>query len=102
VKARLATDFDGGFPIKNLDSDFIVLVALNRGYRYRFKNRKDCGVKPVEFFVMPIASVKKAIKKGRTWGSTTKVHLQHLDTEKGDMKDNWKSIQKFLGVRNQF
>ena len=35
VKARLATDFDGGFPIKNFDAEFVVLVALNRGYRYR-------------------------------------------------------------------
>jgi hypothetical protein len=102
VKARLATDFDGGFPIKNVDSDFVVLVALNRGYRYKFKNRKESGVKPVEYFVIPIASVKKAIKQGRTWGSMPKVHLQHLDTNKEELQDNWKSIQKFLGVRNQF
>ena len=102
VKARLATDFDGGFPIKNVDSDFVVLVALNRGYRYQKKNRKDSGVKPVQYFVIPITSVKKAIKRGRTWGSMPKVHLQHLDTDKEDLEDNWKAIQKFLGVRNQF
>src|SRR5690349_9922279 len=34
VKSRWATDFDGGFLLKNLDSDFVVFVALNRGYRY--------------------------------------------------------------------
>ena len=37
VKSRWATDYDGGFPIKNLSSDFVVFVALNRGYRYRRK-----------------------------------------------------------------
>lgn len=102
VKARLATDFDGGFPIKNVDSDFVVLVALNRGYRYKFKNRKETGVKPVEYFVIPIALVKKAIKQGRTWGNMPKVHLQYLDIDKSILKDNWSAIQKFLGVRNQF
>ena len=102
VKARLATDFDGGFPIKNVDSDFVVLVALNRGYRYKFKNRKETGVKPVEYFVIPIALVKKAIKQGRTWGNMPKVHLQYLDIDKDILKDNWSAIQKFLGVRNQF
>jgi len=33
VKSRWATDFDGGFPIRNFDCDFIVFVALNRGFR---------------------------------------------------------------------
>ena len=102
VKARLATDFDGGFPIKNVDCDFVVLVALNRGYRYRLKNRKESGVKPVEYFVIPIASVKKAIKKGRTWGNMPKVHLRQLDTDKEELRENWEAIQKFLGVRSPF
>ena len=35
VKARSATDFYGGFHIKNFDAEFVVLVALNRGYRCR-------------------------------------------------------------------
>ncbi|BAZ18683.1 hypothetical protein NIES4071_105680 (plasmid) [Calothrix sp. NIES-4071] len=35
VKSRWATDFDGAFLIRNFDCDFVVLVALNRGYRYR-------------------------------------------------------------------
>lgn len=102
VKSRLATDFDGGFPINNVDSDFVVLVALNRGFRYKFRNRKESGVKPVEYFVIPIASVKKAVKLGRTWGNSPKVHLRQLDDERAVLKDNWKAIQKFLGVRNHY
>jgi hypothetical protein len=33
VKSRWATDYDRSFPIKNFDCDFVVHVALNRGYR---------------------------------------------------------------------
>lgn len=33
VKSRWATDYDKSFPLKNLDTDFVVLAALNRGYR---------------------------------------------------------------------
>ena len=44
VKSRWATDFDGGFPIKNFDCDFVVFVALNRGYRNRRKKHgEDTG-----------------------------------------------------------
>src|SRR5215468_4111224 len=35
VKSRWATDCDGGFPIRNFDCDFIVFVALHRGFRSR-------------------------------------------------------------------
>jgi hypothetical protein len=38
VKSRWATDFDGGFPMRNFNCDFIVFVALNRGFRYRKKS----------------------------------------------------------------
>ena len=34
VKSRYASDFDGGFPIKSLECEFFVLVALNQGNRY--------------------------------------------------------------------
>jgi hypothetical protein len=52
VKSRWATDYDGGFPIKHLGSDFVVFVALNRGYRYRRRTRpSEEGVRAPEFFV---------------------------------------------------
>jgi hypothetical protein len=40
VKSRWATDWGGGFPIKNFDCDFVVLVALNRGISFR-KRKTD-------------------------------------------------------------
>jgi hypothetical protein len=45
VKSRWATDYDRAFPIKNVDCDFVVHVALNRGHRgYRRKaTAADCG-----------------------------------------------------------
>src|SRR3954452_9837248 len=41
VKSRWATDWDRGFPIKNFDTDFVVLVLLNRGYRFHRKRADD-------------------------------------------------------------
>ncbi len=35
VKSRWATDANMSFPISNLGADFVVVVALNRGIRYR-------------------------------------------------------------------
>jgi len=35
----VANDYHRGFPLANLDCDFVVLVALNRGCRYH--RRKD-------------------------------------------------------------
>src|SRR5262245_61021429 len=44
VKSRWATDFDGGFPIQNFECEFVVLVLLNRGFRYRKrKTSTDTG-----------------------------------------------------------
>jgi hypothetical protein len=34
VKSRWAKDYDRGFPLANLNCDFVVLVALDRGFRY--------------------------------------------------------------------
>lgn len=61
VKSRWATDFDGGFPIRNFDCDFVVFVALNRGYRYRRKvTAEDSGRREPQFYVFPIEAVRKA------------------------------------------
>jgi hypothetical protein len=40
VKCRWATDGDGGFLIKNFNTDFVVLALLNRGYRYSKRKMK--------------------------------------------------------------
>ena len=95
VKSRWATDFDGGFPIKNFDSDFVVFVALNRGYRYRKKKcitNDDNGCRTPQFFIFPIEVIKTAQNPESSWG---KVFLRHID-QVDQYENNWSLIQKFL------
>ncbi|MBN2472047.1 MAG: hypothetical protein JXN59_15100 [Anaerolineae bacterium] len=95
VKSRWATDFDGGFPIKNFDCDFVVFVALNRGYRYRRKqSADDKGVKPPEYYVFPVDVLQQAQQPNSSWG---KVFLRHIpDVER--YVDHWDSIKTFLDI----
>ena len=92
VKSRWATDYDSSFPLKNLDCDFIVHVALNRGYRYSKKNRlKDDGIKPPDFYIFPVDVLKK-VRKGGDWN---KVHIKKVDNLES-YKDNWILIKQYL------
>jgi len=100
VKSRWATDFDGGFSIKNFECDFVVFVALNRGYRYRRKvTAEDSGRREPRFYVFPIEVVHKAHnthktqKPGDRWG---KVLLKHID-DTDRYLSAWRAIEAFLG-----
>ena len=95
VKSRWATDFDGGFPIKNFDCDFVVLVQLNRGYRYhRKKHQGDDGRREPKFFIFPVEIVKGAQVPDSSWG---KVFLRHIsDCEL--YENRWDLISEFLEV----
>src|SRR4051812_46499425 len=45
VKSRWATNYDRSFPIKNFDCEFVVHVALNRGYRFgKIPKAEDTGI----------------------------------------------------------
>ncbi|QFZ91325.2 hypothetical protein [Synechococcus elongatus] len=93
VKSRWATDFDGGFPIRNFDCDFVVLVALNRGYRYRRRvTAKDTGRKDPQFFICPIAVVQSAQLIDSHWG---KVFLKQIDNIE-HYENQWSLIRTFL------
>lgn len=94
VKARLATDFDGGFPIKNLDAEFVVLVALNRGYRYGKARRKNCdaddtGEREPEFFVFPMDVIRSACATAPTWGASWKVNVRRVVPDWESYRDAW-------------
>ena len=102
VKARLATDYDGGFTIKNLDAEFVVLVALNRGYRYSRAKRTardpmDTGECPPNFFILPMAVVVKASELGGTWGTSSKV-LRRSVPDWEQYQDAWHLIVETLGL----
>ena len=86
VKSRWATKA-GGFPIKNFDCDFVVVVLLNRGSK---DGRKE--VLPPEFFVVPVDVVKDACQTDTSW---SKVHLKDVANLES-YRDNWNLVRDFL------
>jgi hypothetical protein len=90
VKSRFQTNWDG-FIIKNYESDFVVLVALNRGYPKR-KSNNESGIKDPEFYVFPIEYVKGIRDKDNNWGKITKSRM--IDFEQ--YKDKWDLISERL------
>lgn len=101
VKARLATDFDGGFPIKNLDAEFVVLAALNRGYRYGQARRRDrdpgdSGERDPDFFVLPMPVVREAVVGAPTWGASSKVYMRRRIANWEQYRGAWQLIVDHL------
>jgi hypothetical protein len=93
VKSRWATDFDRGFPVSNFEFGFAVLVALNRGYRYRQKPKSSAdGRKPPEFYVIPVEVARKAQVAQGTWH---KVFLSKIPDHE-QYRDAWHLIREFL------
>lgn len=93
VKSRWATDYDRSFPIKNFNCDFVIHVALNRGYRFAKKGKsEDSGKKSPEFYVLPVSIVQAAQNVGDKWG---KVGIRNIpDIE--SYRDNWGLIASSL------
>lgn len=95
VKSRWATNYDKSFPIKNFNCDFVVHVALNRGYSFgKQAKENDTGVKLPEIFIFPTAEVKHAQYSKSNWGKTriTKIpdYLNYAE--------NWALIKEFLST----
>ena len=94
VKSRWATDFDGGFLIKNFDCDFVACVALNRGIRYGRKREgmsHDGRAKP-DIYVLPVNVMSAARYQHSAWG---KVFLKQIP-EYAKYLDNWGLVRDFL------
>lgn len=91
VKSRWATDYDGGFPMKNFDCDFVVLAALNRGFRGRKKNQSDGKKSPI-FYIFPVDIVRKAQNPTSSWG---KCYLRHMEKPE-QYQDAWYLIKKHM------
>ena len=93
VKSRWATDYDKSFPIKNFECDFVVHVALNRGYRFRKKIKEgDTRVMDPVYYIFPVDIVHQAWKPGGTWKKVKITDIPDAD----QYKNNWKLISKFL------
>lgn len=92
VKSRWATDYDTSFPLKSLDCDFVVHVALNRGYRFGKKNNiMDNGIKPPTFYIFPIDVIAKA-RKDEGWKKVQIKKVENLEK----YIDNWILIKNYL------
>lgn len=90
VKSRYRTDWDG-FIIGNLDCDFVVFVALNRGFA-KAKKSGETGVRDPEFYVLPISYVQAARDPKNAWGKIVRSRLADI----GQYRDNWNRIIAFL------
>lgn len=91
VKSRWATNYDKSFPIKNFDCDFVVHVALNRGYRFgKMAKADELDVKAPEFYIFPIDIVQKHAS-GR-WGKVVITKISDYQ----DYRDKWSLISNFL------
>jgi len=101
VKSRWATDYNRTIPIKNFDSDFVVLVALNRGYRYGRRRARTVapdsdaagdGREAPRFWVFPTDAVEAAQKQESKWGIVPLRNLEPIE----QYENAWFRIADFL------
>lgn len=93
VKSRWASDYDGSFLIKNFDCDFVVHVALNRGYRFsKRESIGETGRRIPDFYVFPVRLVEAAQSASSKWG---KVHIKRIPDVQS-YKDHWAQVATFL------
>jgi hypothetical protein len=93
VKSRWATDFDGGFIISNTDQcDFVVFVALNRGYRFGKKHLAEVAKREPVYYVFPVDIVREALYEKSSWGKA----FLRLVPNVAIYERNWSLIQDFL------
>ncbi|MCZ4251455.1 hypothetical protein [Pseudoalteromonas shioyasakiensis] len=86
VKSRWRTGANG-FPIKNFDCDFVVVVLLNRGSK--------CGKKeilPPKYYIFPVSVIQSA-PRSADWG---KVNLNTIP-DLASYEDRWDLVAEFLG-----
>jgi len=86
VKSRWPTKAEG-FPIKNFECDFVVVVLLNRGSKDGKKN-----VFPPDYFVIPVAVVESACRTNTSW---SKVFFKDIDNLE-QYRENWNLVNEFL------
>jgi hypothetical protein len=90
VKSRYSTSWDG-FIINNFDCDFVILVALNRGYKKSKKNG-DNGIRQPDYYIFPISYVLKIKDSENTWGKIRKGKMTGYES----YLNRWDLIKKKL------
>jgi hypothetical protein len=96
VKSRWATD-ENVFPISNLDCDFVVYVALNRGYRRPRKQLTGDGKANPQFYVFPIGIIHSIRDTSTSWGN---VYLRRIPSL-SQYLNRWDLIRDKLALQSQ-
>jgi hypothetical protein len=98
VKSRWATNYDRSFPIKNFDCEFVVHVALNRGYRFgKLPKNGETGIKDPVFYVFPTSVVRAAQNVGDKWGKVTITNIPNYES----YRNNWALISQHLNITEE-
>jgi len=90
VKSRYTSSWDG-FIINNFDCDFIVLVALNRGFK-TIKKNGDHGIRQPDYYIFPISYILQIKDKNNTWGKIPKGKMENYQ----HYLNRWDLIKKKL------
>ena len=85
VKSRWRTGAMG-FPIKNFNCDFVVVVLLNRGSK---DGKKE--ILPVKYYIFPKNVIEEA-PRSKNWGKVNLKHIENLI----DYEEQWHLISDFL------
>lgn len=81
VKSRWATNYDRSFPIRNFDCDFVVLAALNRGYRFgRAADGPTDGRAPPRLYCFPVELVRAAQSPTDKWGKVSLARIPDAES----------------------
>lgn len=94
VKSRYQTNWDG-FIINNMNTDFVVLVTLNRGIPGVSKKRIGIDIKDPDFYIFPIEYVLDIRDIENSWGKIRKSRM--IDFEQ--FKNKWELIEKKLDIK---
>lgn len=89
VKSRWRTGASG-FPIKNFDCDFVVVVLLNRGSK---DGKKE--ILPPKYYVFPVEVIQNA-PRSADWGKVNLKTIPDLAT----YEDRWDLVAEFLCIKN--
>lgn len=92
VKSRWMTDYDGGFPLKSFETDFLVFVALNRGYRYRKAGADGDGRRAPDIWVFPIDLLRPLVFVSGGWSKLLLRHIENVES----FRDRWDLIRGHL------
>lgn len=88
VKSRWASDSDQGFPMKNSDADFVVMVLLNRGNRF---GKREVSRAAPELFVFPM-SIALSARRNDGWNKVMSKKIENREV----YRENWELIRDFL------